>query len=481
MKSSISLLDFLKGVDLFSGLSEPDLQKLVGMLKVKRLAPGEQLFPQGGLGESAYIIQEGEVEITRISDGREVTLAVRRHGEVVGEMATLEKGPRMASARALGDCVLLAIGREPFEQLLSSSPAASRSILATVTSRLREAQALLQQSERMAQLGIMTAGMAHELNNPASAALRGAGHLRNAVRDLQDAYEALFRLGLIRDRWEELQQRLADARERARTSGSAGSLERTDRQEALEEWLEAHGQARESARSAELAEMGYRPADLDELLLLFPPPAFPLVITLISTAFLAESLAGEISRGAREIAEIVKALKSYVYLDQGPVQDVDVHEGIENTLIILRHKLKTGITVRRDFAGELPRVAAHGSELNQVWTNLIDNAVDALDGKGEIVLRTRRDDSRVVVEVEDNGPGIPAEVQPRVFTLFFTTKPLGKGSGQGLNISYGIVRRDGGTIDFQSRPGRTVFTVRLPASVRGGRPESVATDGNASR
>jgi signal transduction histidine kinase len=157
-------------------------------------------------------------------------------------------------------------------------------------------------------------------------------------------------------------------------------------------------------------------------------------------------------------------MKSYVYLDQAPIQEVDLHEGLENTLVILRHKLKRGITVLRDFQSDLPRIQAHGSELNQVWTNLIDNATYALGGKGRITLRTRREGAWAVVEVEDDGPGIPPEVQPKIFTLFFTTKPVGQGSGQGLNTSYNIIRRHGGTLDFQSQPGRTVFSARLPLS-----------------
>jgi signal transduction histidine kinase len=196
----------------------------------------------------------------------------------------------------------------------------------------------------------------------------------------------------------------------------------------------------------------------------YPGPQLGEILHLIWVSCRANALLAEISLGAREISAIVKAMKSYVYLDQAPVQEVDVHEGLENTLVILRHKLKRGITVLRDFQADLPGIQAHGSELNQVWTNLIDNAADAMGGKGRITLRTRRQGSWAVVEVEDDGPGIPPEHQSKIFTLFFTTKPMGQGSGQGLNTSYHIVRRHGGSLDFQSQPGRTVFTARLPLS-----------------
>jgi signal transduction histidine kinase len=455
---------FLRDIGLFSGLPASDLEKICGMVREIRLPAGAELFSQGGDGDSAYVIRQGEIEITRLSDGREVPLAVRRQGEMVGEMAILEQAPRMASARAITDCVLLAIGREQMDQLLGSSPSAARVLLATVTARLRETQALLQQGEKMAQLGIMTAGMAHELNNPSAAALRGAEHLKRAVRRLSGTLTELGRLGIAGERADDLERRIEAAQARASQGDVVSAMDLGDRQDLIEQWLEQRGLAGAGTDIPDLAAMGYGTADLEELLRAYPPPRFTHIVSLLCAAFVTETLLKEIAAGARQVSQIVAALKSYVYLDQGPVQDVDIHEGLENTLIILKHKLRPGITVRREFAPDIPRVSAFGSELNQVWTNLIDNAADALEGKGEIVLRTRREDSRVVVEVQDSGPGIPAGIQPRIFTLFFTTKPLGKGSGQGLNISYGIVRRHRGTIEFQSLPGRTVFTVKLPVS-----------------
>jgi signal transduction histidine kinase len=379
-------------------------------------------------------------------------------------MAILEQAPRMASARALTDCILFAIRREQLDQLISSSSSTARVLLATVTSRLRETQALLQQSEKMAQLGIMTAGLAHELNNPSAATLRSAEHLKLATRRVVDAFTEIGRLGTAADRIDDLQRRIEAERAKASQHEPVTVVDQGDRQDLLEQWFEKRKIHDAGADIPDLVEMGYGTSDLDELLRLYPPPQFQHVMRLLCAAYVTESVLKEIGAGARQISEIVNALKSYVFLDQGPVQEVDIHEGLENTLVILRHKLKQGITVRREFAPDLPRIAAFGSELNQVWTNLVDNAADALDGKGEIVLRTQKKDGRVIVEVEDNGPGIPPDAKPRIFTLFFTTKPLGKGTGQGLNISYAIVRRHGGTIEFTSRPGRTVFSVKLPLS-----------------
>jgi signal transduction histidine kinase len=262
---------------------------------------------------------------------------------------------------------------------------------------------------------------------------------------------------------QELDRRLHDMAFRAEKPETLDDpLERSDREELIERWLEVRGIENSAMSAPELAGMGYETRDLEELEHVFPGPHLQDVIALVCAAYVAYKLLREITLGSGQIAAIVKAMKSYVYLDEAPVQDVDIHEGLENTLIILKHKLKKGIQVQRDFAKELPRVRAYGSELNQVWTNLIDNAADALEGTGEIHLKTRVEDSRVIVEVEDNGPGIPEQHWPQMFTLFFTTKPMGQGSGQGLHISHNIVHRHGGSLDFQSRPGKTVFTVCIP-------------------
>jgi len=454
--------EFLRQIPLFAQLSEPDLRKLCSLVADVRLQAGQELFRQGGAGDLAYVIREGEIEISRYSDGREIPLAVRRPGEVIGEMALLEEAPRMASARARIPSVLLAIGRRELEQLLTSSPTAARSMLGTVMQRLRETEAGLRQSEKMAQLGTLAAGLAHELNNPAAAALRGAEELRESFGELLRGPSLVAGLGLTAEQFQELARRMqATGKGKPR---ALGTLERADLEEQVERWLQAHGVQEGEMLAGELVETGYDLVELGRLERSFPGPQLGDILHLVWVSSRANNLLLEISQGAREITAIVKAMKSYVYLDQAPVQEVDLHEGLENTLVILRHKLKKGITVLRDFQPDLPRLPAHGSELNQVWTNLIDNAADALGGRGRITLRTRRDGAWAVVEVEDDGPGIPPEVQPNIFTLFFTTKPMGQGSGQGLTTSYNIIRRHGGTLDFHSQPGRTVFTARLPLS-----------------
>jgi signal transduction histidine kinase len=240
-------------------------------------------------------------------------------------------------------------------------------------------------------------------------------------------------------------------------------LARADRESALETWLEKHGVQEPWEQAPLLVSLEYDPQALDGLAGTFTAEQLPAVLDSLTATYSVHSLLAEIGQAAGRISEIVKALKTYSYLDQAPVQAVDVQEGLEDTLLILRSKLKEGISVRREYEPGLPKIQGYGSELNQVWTNLIDNAADAVNGQGEIVLRTRREGDFVVVEVQDTGPGISPEIQDRIFDPFFTTKPVGKGTGLGLDISYNIVvNKHRGDIKVHSEPGKTVFEVRLP-------------------
>ena len=246
------------------------------------------------------------------------------------------------------------------------------------------------------------------------------------------------------------------------------AITRGDREEEVEAWLDARAVADAGGLAPTLVTLGYDTPGLDALAADVGADRLPAVARWIAASHLVWNRLAEISQGSGRISEIVKALKGYSYLDQAPVQEVDVHDGIDSTLIILRHKLKAGIRVVREYAPDLPRISALGSELNQVWTNILDNAADALadrikDGTAQITIRTRCEPHFVAVEISDNGPGIPAQIQDRIFEAFFTTKPPGKGTGLGLDISYRIVvQRHRGDLRVSSRPGETTFTVKLP-------------------
>jgi signal transduction histidine kinase/predicted CoA-binding protein len=455
--------DFLRKVPLFAELPDADLQRLCSMIKEVGLAAGEALFAEGDPGEEAYVIAEGEIEIVKASSGREVLLAVRASGDVIGETALLEMAPRNATARARGPCKLLAIHKTLLDELVQGSASAARVMFFTVLARWRATGAMLRQSEKMAQLGTLTAGVAHELNNPAAAVQRGAAQLSDALEELLAAEREVALAPIDRALMAELRTRWKAPSRR----GDLDAVARGDREEEVESWLEGHEVPDAGGLAPTLVALGYDLAQLDHLAAR-AAVGLPTAVRWLVSRYVVSDRLDEVSQGAGRISEIVKALKGYSYLDQAPVQEVDVHEGIDSTLIILRHKLKAGIKVTRAYAPDLPRISAWGSELNQVWTNILDNACDALadrikDGSAEITIRTRREGDFVVVEIGDNGPGIPPEIQDRIFEAFFTTKPPGKGTGLGLDISYRIVvHRHRGDLRVTSRPGQTTFVVKLP-------------------
>jgi len=324
-------------------------------------------------------------------------------------------------------------------------------------------EVMLRQSERLATLGRPSAGMAHELNNPAAIARQGAEHLRPSIARLERAQFALGAAGLSSPQHDLIAQLEKEAEERAKKPSSLDPIARSDLEQEVEDWLDRIGIEDPWEHASTLVTMGLCAAELEDLTKSFDPSVTPVVIDYFSSKFTAYTLLEEIGHGARRIAEIVKALKGYSYMDQAPIQSVDVREGLDDTLVMLSSRLRDGITVHLDYAEDLRCIQGYGSELNQVWTNLIDNAISAMDGEGALELKAYQEDNWVVIEVADSGPGIPSEAREKIFDPFYTTKAPGEGTGLGLNISHGIVvEKHRGQISVDSKPGATRFTVKLP-------------------
>ncbi len=458
--------EFLRELPLFAGLSEHDLDWLIQKAEPLSIRAGELLIEEGSPGDAMYIILEGEFEVTKRSGPQDIAIDVRDPGTVIGEMSLIDHAPRSASVRALRDSRVLKIHDDAFHQLLSTSPSAALAILDTVTTRLRQNESLLHQREKMAALGTLSAGLAHELNNPAAAAKRAALQLRDALAAWERATLRLDACSFDRDQAARVNTLRQEIVERASAPDDLDPLMRSDRESDVQAWLEDHKVDRGWELAPMLVSFGWDVNALDELAATFSPVDLPAVCNWLGTGGGVYALLDEVGKSAERISEIVKAVKTYSYLDQAPIQEVDVREGLENTLVILRHKLKQGVNVTRDYAADLPRIDAYASELNQVWTNIIDNAIDAMNGQGELTLRTHAQGDSVVVEIVDSGPGIPPKIQSRIFEPFFTTKPPGVGSGLGLNISYNIVQKHLGQLKVASRPGETRFQVILPIRLR---------------
>jgi len=450
----------LRATPLFAELTEEHLERLAKHTEPLHLDPDEYLIREGDPAEDLYLVVAGELEITKRSGKADVYLNRVGPGSIQGEIAGLERGQRMASVRAVGQVDVLRIPYAALGDLLASGPEAVLALIRTITGRLRGMEEALRQREKLAGLGTLAAGLAHELNNPAAAIRRSAGSLVEVTRERNAAAAGITAghpqlEGLIGASPSEAGRKL-------------DALTRSDRTDEIAAALRSAGlpdSASPEQAAGQLTAAGWTADDVQGALAGFEPAAVGPAVRWLASVATADELLAEIQMAAERISAIVGAVKGYAYLDQAPVQRFNVCRGIDDTLLILAHKL-TGITVTRDYAPDLPEIEGWGSELNQVWTNLLDNAADAMGGQGEISIRVERTDAGgVSVTICDSGPGIPPATLSKIFEPFFTTKPLGMGTGLGLHLSHNIVVQHGGTLDVESAPGRTCFEVVLPPTL----------------
>jgi signal transduction histidine kinase len=426
-----------------------------------RLKPGETLLHDGDPADFFYVMLEGELRVTKYYDDQEILLGEAVPGEFFGEIEILLDIQNWVLIRAVADSRLFRLPRAGLWELLRCSPAAAREIMRTLATRLRNLESYSQERKKLIQLGAMAAGLAHELNNPATAARCAAAHLRQSVEKVQD-YACELNESLSAEQWQQLVATAQEAMGCTASESKLNPLDQSEREEAIESWLDSQNIADAWELAPALVNARVDPEELEALQRTVPAQDLENAIHWLAASVTTRELIRSITHSTERISELVRAVKSYSFMDQAPWQEIDVHEGIENTLIILGHKLRN-VTVTRDFDRTLPRLCAYGGELNQVWTNLIDNAIYAVGGTGRIDIRTRRDGEFFLAEIADNGSGIPPEAQSLIFAVpFFTTKGE-SGTGLGLVITYRIVvERHHGKIDFSTGPNGTQFYVRLP-------------------
>jgi signal transduction histidine kinase len=461
------LADELGATFLFESLSADQLRALAELGSELRFEAGETIFVEGQPAEFLWVLLSGEMELERHVGGQRlaITTASRPGTYGGGLQAFSGSGAAIgyrATARARQPSRFFRLPSVELGGLIGEWSPVARHFLDGYLQRLEGIEAAVRERERLISLGRLAAGLAHEVNNPAAAALRATTDLRAALQQLQDFVgwiadadmpSAPLR-GLLR-----LQRDAAGATPAPARSG----IELANTEDEIGTWLDDRQIDDPWSMASVFTSRGLDQSWLNRAAEVLKPGELNPGLKWIAATLLSASLVNQIEDAVGRIAQLVAAVKEYSYLDRAPEQEVNVHEGIEKTLLVLDHKIRSGIHIRREYCEDLPAIRANGAELNQVWTNLIDNAIDAMQGRGEVVIRTRKENDMIVVEIGDHGPGIPSDLTSRIFDPFFTTKEPGKGTGLGLDIVRRIVI-DGhrGDVSVESTPGDTRFIARLP-------------------
>jgi signal transduction histidine kinase len=448
-------------VPAFADLPDDQIEWFLGHAEELPLKAGTTYINQGDPADAMFVVLEGQLQ-GRGEIGGETVIFSSKPGDVTGVLPFSRMKQFPLDARATTDATVLRFPAALFPELVQKMPELTKRLVGLMSDRIRESTRMEQQRDRLASLGKLSAGLAHELNNPASAAKRAAGQLREILKKIRDASHELGRRELTAAQKSEIEK--LEASFVQHNEVPLDPLALSDLEEQIDSLLRSHGQNDLWQLAADLARRNVKPEALESLFATLDADSARAALVRIAASVEVASLLNEIESGTSRISELVRAIKEYTYMDQTPLQNVDIVNSLETTLTILNHKLKHGVTVERDYQRVPLLVNSFGSELNQVWTNIIDNAIDAMGGEGKLQVRTYRDDNCVVVEIADNGPGIPPDIEPHIFEPFFTTKGVGQGTGLGLDTALRIVKKHRGSIQVNSKPGDTRFQVWLPLS-----------------
>jgi len=449
----------------FAGLPDDQIAWFVSQSQERQLKAEEVYARQGDPPDAMFVLLEGEFE-WRGDFGGETVVIPGKVGDVTGALPFSRMKQFTVTGIALTNGRVLRFPASLFPDLIQKMPELAKRLVGVMADRIREATRIEQQRDRLAGLGKLSAGLAHELNNPASAAKRAAAQLRDTLHRIKEASHELGRHELSPAQKSEVEKLESLFTQPDELPPDALTI--SDLEDEIDSLLRSHGQNDLWQLSAELAQRGIKPSALESLFEKLDPDTARAALVRIAASVEIASLLKQIESSTSRISDLVRAIKEYTFMDQSPVQNVDVVKSLETTLTILNYKLKRGVVVHRDYQPIPLLVNSFGSELNQVWTNIIDNAIDAMSGSGELRLRTFRENGCVVVEITDNGPGISPDIKPHIFEPFFTTKGVGEGTGLGLDTVQRIVKKHRGNIQVNSKPGDTRFQVWLPlAGVEG--------------
>jgi signal transduction histidine kinase len=465
----------LRELFLFEKLTDEQLAWLAERGEVAGYEAGSTVYRVGEPATCLFVLLDGTLSMVMRAPGGEIEVNRTDHrGTYAGAFFAYLDLPMARSygtgLRTVTDCRFWVLSADHFGRAVREWFPMATHMLEGFAIQGMGSQQTLSTRERLVALGTVTAGLTHELNNPATAAARATATLAERLRGLWDELAAVAGSGLDGGRLAELAGLVRQA-EAMTEQAPLSPLEASDREDELGGWLEEHGVTSAWDLAPPLVAAGVDTGWLERVAATVGPEALPHAIGVAAITCEAESLLEEVGEASARISALIGAAKQYSQMDRSPLQQVDVHDGLDSTLTMLKHKLETGIEVVRDYDRSLPELPAYAGELNQVWTNLVDNAADAMegmDGRGKLTVRTARDGDQVLVEIGDNGPGIPEAAAPHILEPFYTTKPVGKGTGLGLDICWRIVvQRHHGDLRFTSSPGDTRFQVLLPLTQNG--------------
>jgi signal transduction histidine kinase len=460
-------IDDLHRIEVFADLPQEQLDWLAEHLQEMHFQPGEIMGREGEPLDNLTVILDGEVLFQRGTGADEINFRGFT-GQVTGLLPYSRLTHFAGTSRAVIPTRIANLHRSFFPEMLQRMPLLGQRLVSIMADRIRETTRIETQRDKLVALGKLSAGLAHELNNPAAAAQRATASLREALETVREASIRLARHALSTEQREMITRFEREAKDTS--NASADPLAQSDREERIILWLEARHVPDAWKIAPVIADTDVQIPKLECLAREVGDEVLCDALTRIASLLTIAKLIDEIEISTKRITYLVQAVKEYSYMDQAAMKEVDLHQGIENTLTILNHKLKGGIKVIREYDESLPRICAFGGELNQIWTNLMVNAIEAMQGKGELRVRTARELDRVLVEIGDNGPGIPPEVISHIFEPFFTTKGIGEGTGLGLDSVCRIIRSHHGEIRVTSHPGDTRFQVFLPLT----QPKSTA-------
>ncbi|RYY34480.1 MAG: GHKL domain-containing protein [Sphingobacteriaceae bacterium] len=457
----------LKSIETIHDVPDDQLQWFIDASELLEFKVGDNVFEIGTPMDRTFVIIKGRFRISMVQGNKVREIADFGPGSITGYLPFSRGKIIMGYGECIEDMVALVCPAQDLRQAIKDHYELTEALVHIMTTRVRDFTAMQQQNEKMMALGKLSAGLAHELNNPAAAIVRNTSSLKEQIKQLPELFKEIAAIKMDMAEIKPVKQFIKEVVERPEKP-SLSMMQRADLEDELMDWLEDH-EITDYAMAETMADMGFSIADLETLRTMISVDCIAPILFWINNNLVTGKLVDDIQEAARRISELVGSVKTFTHMDRdADKQLIDIHAGIQNTLKMLDYKLKKGnITLKEEFTENLPKVKVMPGEMNQVWTNLIDNAIDAMEANGTGILKisTRKDGDFVQVMIIDNGPGIPEDIKPKIFDPFFTTKEMGKGTGMGLDVVSRIIRQHNGTVKVKSHPGDTEFEVCLPITI----------------